>query len=306
MLHADEIPVDLPLVRALIDRTMPALQALPLRRLASTGSSNALFRLGDGLLVRLPRQPGGTATITKEARWLPYVGPKLPSAVPEVVVVGEPGFGYPEHWSVVRWIEGDTPTPLPHNTSGAAPRHDLALDLAAIVAALRQVQVPEDALGDPALRWYRGGPLATMDEQVRDDLAACRTLSNFDLDFAAAERLWEEAMKLPSATPTGPQWLHADLAAENLLVRDGRLAAVLDFGGLSVGDPTVDLAVAWEVLDPAACDTFRSALGVDDATWMRGRAWALCLALMTFPYYWHTMPQRCAHRLTTAHAVLAG
>ena len=98
---------------------------------------------------------------------------------------------------------------------------------------------------------------------------------------------------------------HGDLLAENLLVRDGRLAAVLDFGGLAVGDPTVDLIVAWEVLDPASREVFRRAVGVDETSWLRGRAWALSLALITFPYYWSTMPDRCASRLAVARSVLA-
>ena len=103
-----------------------------------------------------------------------------------------------------------------------------------------------------------------------------------------------------------PRWHHADLVAENLLVRDDdRLAGVLDFGGLAIGDPTVDLVVAWDVLDPAARGVFRDLLGVDDATWLRGRGWALALGLMTFPYYWSTMPSRCAQRLAMSKAVLA-
>jgi aminoglycoside phosphotransferase (APT) family kinase protein len=102
-----------------------------------------------------------------------------------------------------------------------------------------------------------------------------------------------------------PRWYHGDLLGENLLVRDGRLASLLDFGGLAVGDPTVDLMIAWDVLDPAAREVFRSAVGADDESWLRGRAWALTVALMTFPYYWRTMPDRCASRLAMARAVLA-
>ncbi len=113
-------------------------------------------------------------------------------------------------------------------------------------------------------------------------------------------------MALPSAGQSViPRWYHGDLLAENLLVRDGRLAALLDFGGLSVGDPTIDLVVAWELLDTSSRDVFRQAVGVDDDTWQRGRAWALALALMTFPYYWRTMPDRCASRLAMARSVLA-
>ena len=299
-LHEDEIAIDLTLVRALVDRELPDLAGRALRPLEASGSDNALFRLGADLLVRLPRQPGGSRTIEKEVRWLPHVAPALPVAAPEVVAVGEPGLGYPERWSVVRWIDGAHPDVPP--LSGTT---ELARELAGAVGALRELAVPEPALADPALRWYRAEPLARLDRSTREGLAACRELPGLDLDLAACERAWDEAMALPGEEVGAPHWLHGDLLAENLLVRNGRLAAVLDFGGLAVGDPTVDLAGVWEVLDAPGRDTFRTALGVDEVTWLRGRGWALALAVMTFPYYWHTMPARCAARLAMARAVLA-
>jgi len=301
-LHDDELPVDLALVRGLVDGQLPAYAGLPLSPLGASGSSNALFRLGAELLVRLPRQPGGSATILKEARWLPLVGPALPVAVPEVVMVGQPAPGYPERWSVVRWIDGSTPTGAASGATGAG----LATDLAGVVSTLRDLPVPDDALRDPELRWYRGEPLTTFDVHAREAVEASRAIPGVDLDLDAALAVWDEAVRLPgSAAVAVPRWHHADLVAENLLVRGGRLAAVLDFGGLAVGDPTIDLVVAWDVLDPASREVFRDAVGVDDETWLRGRAWALALALMTFPYYWTTMPERCATRLAVARAVLA-
>jgi aminoglycoside phosphotransferase (APT) family kinase protein len=131
-------------------------------------------------------------------------------------------------------------------------------------------------------------------------------MTDLDLDLDAASRVWDEAMTFPGITQAAsPRWFHGDLLAENLLVREGRLAAVLDFGGLAVGDPTVDLIVAWEVLDDPSREVFRDAIGVDEQSWLAGRAWALALALMTFPYYWRTMPDRCAGRLAIARSVLA-
>jgi aminoglycoside phosphotransferase (APT) family kinase protein len=304
-LHDDEIPIDTALVRALVDRAMPHAACLPVRRLDSSGSSNALFRLGDDLLVRLPRQPGGSATIAKEARWLPVVGPWLRVQVPEVVAVFEPDCDYPERWSVVRWIDGEHPEVVTPETPVDARRGELAAGLAEVVQALRLAEVPSGAVSDPDLRWYRGEPLATMDTDTRMNLRRCRALADFPLDLNAAEQLWGEAMRLPGATDRpAPRWFHGDLAAENLLLRDGSLAAVLDFGALSIGDPAVDLAVAWEVLDPPAREIFRRRLDVDDATWLRGRAWALLITLMIW-YYWTTMPERRASRIAIGRNVLA-
>ena len=297
-LHEDELAIDDATVAALVGRDAPHLAHLPLARLAASGSSNVLYRLGPDLLVRLPRQPGGSDTIVTEARWLPALAATLPVAVPEVVVVGGPGFGYPERWSVVRWIDGEPGRRLP----GDGPVRDLA----AVVRALGEAPVPGAAARDPHLRTYRGEPLATMDATTRQDLAACREVPGMDLDLDACARVWTHAMHLPGVGErTRPRWLHGDLLAENVLVRDGRLAAVLDFGGLGVGDPTVDLVVAWELLDAAQRTRFRALLDLDEPTWLRGRAWALALSVMTFPYYWSTMPGRCAARLEVARAVLA-
>lgn len=305
VLHDDEIPIDTGLVRALVERAMPALRDRPVRRLDSSGSSNALFRLGEDLLVRLPRQPGESATIAKEARWLPVLAPSLPVEVPEVIAVFEPDLGYPEQWSVVRWIDGEHPEVVTPQSPADPRRGVLAADLAEVVQALGRAEVPGQALRDPSLRWYRGEPLADLDSVTRRNIERCRALGDFDLDLDAAEQLWDEVLRLPGAFDRpAPRWYHGDLAVENLLMRDGHLAAVLDFGGLAIGDPAIDLIVAWEVLDPPARDVFRSRLAVDDATWLRGRAWALGITLMIW-YYWATMPQRRASRIAIGRNVLA-
>jgi len=300
-MHDDEIDVDDDLVRSLLGTLSPSYAVLPLRRLDRTGSTNALFRLGDDLLVRVPRQPDRSGTIDKEARWLPYVARGLPVPVPDVVAVGDPAVGYPERWSVVRWLDGEVPV---HPRPGEAARHDLARDLAAVVTALRDLPVPAEARTDAALHWYRCDPLEDMDADLRRLLRECRDVPGLDVDLEACARLWDDALAAEPA-PTGLRWLHADLLGENLLVRDGRLSAVLDFGGLGVGDPTVDLVVAWDLLDDEARRTFRRRVDVDDATWLRGRAWALALSVMAFPYYWWSMPDRCAARLQMLGAVLA-
>lgn len=301
-LHEDEVEIDEPLVRRLVDRSFPELAGLPLRAMPVTGSTNVLFRLGADLVVRLPRQPAGSSSLRLETRWLAHLADRLPVATPTVVAVGEPGPGYPLPWTVTTWLDGDRPE-VPVRPAGA---DWLARDLALLVRTLGELEVPLAARSDAALAGYRGRPLAELDASMREYLADCRTQPGLDLDLDACRRVWDAALELPGAAePAPPRWLHGDLFAENLLVRDGRLAAVLDFGGLAVGDPTVDLAGAWELFEPPARDTFRAVLGVDEVTWLRGRAWALAIAVMTFPYYWRTMPERCAARLVTARAVLA-
>jgi aminoglycoside phosphotransferase (APT) family kinase protein len=298
-LHADEIHLDVSLVRALVDRAFPEYAGHALEAARDSGSSNALFRLGSDLVVRLPRQPGGGATIDKEARWLPYVGERVTVAVPEIVGIGEPALGYGERWAITRWLDGAIPAP------GYAASRGLATDLARFVRELRAMEVPAGAAEDESLSWYRGERLSELDQDFRESVDECRGLG-LDLDLDDVLRVWGLAAEASRTVESAPAWYHGDLLAENLLVRDGRLAAVLDFGGLSIGDPTVDLAVAWEVLDEQGRREFRQAVDVDDATWAASRGWALLIAVITFPYYGATMPRRCADRLAMAHAALAG
>ncbi len=228
----------------------------------------------------------------------------LPVAVPEVVCVGEPDLGYPEKWSVVRWLEGYVPDgdSVPLNTDEKCV---LATDLGHVVSCLRATEIDGEARADSSLRWYRGDPLAALDEGTQGNFDACASIVGLDLDLDALRRIWADALLVPAAhTASRFCWYHGDLVAENILVKAGRLSAVLDFGGLGIGDPTVDLIIAWDVLDPISRDVFRSRAAIDEQEWRLGRAWALALAVMTFPYYWNTMPARCASRLALARAVI--
>lgn len=281
-----------------MDRAFPQLASLALTPVDRSGSSNALFRLGDELVVRLPRQPGGGAVVAKEARWLPLVAAAVSVSVPEVVAVAAPALGYGEAWSITRWLPGSVA--LPGVTGSVA----LAQDLARFVTELRALEVPQGDVADD-LASYRALPLAEMDPDFRELVEECRGL-DVGLDLDEALLVWDHATEASREVEGERAFLHGDLLAENLLVEDGRLAAVLDLGGLAVGDPTVDLVVAWEVLDAEGRAAFRRALAVDDATWTTSRGWALLLALMTFPYYGETMPRRCAERLTMARAALRG
>ncbi|PWN01413.1 phosphotransferase [Nocardioides silvaticus] len=301
-MHADELAVDADLVRRLLWKLFPDLAELPIRQVSDSGSSNSLYRLGEALAVRLPRQPGGGDTIVKEAAWLPYLASRLTVNVPDLVGVGVPGHGYSEVWAVTSWLDGSVPRARLRGAEAVA----LAQDLARFILDLRHVAVPSNSVEDAAeLSTYRGAPLPSFDDDFRGIVDACRDL-NLNLDLEQVLHCWETATAAASEISPTTLWYYGDLLAENVLLdKHGRLAAVLDFGGLGLGNPEVDLVIAWDLLDPEGLVAFRRALGIQDAQWSASRGWALFLALMTFPYYGSSMPNRCASRLAMVHAVLA-
>ncbi|QGN33692.1 phosphotransferase [Microlunatus sp. Gsoil 973] len=304
-LHDDEIPIDTDLVRALLEAQYPQYAGLPLRRMQLTGSTNALFRLGEDLLLRLPLQPGNGSALERERHWADVFRPRLGVAVPRTVAVGHPDLGYPEAWSILGWLPGERPATHRPDDPADPAEHRLAGDLADVILAIRGTPLTDEAVRDHRLRSYRGRSLTEHDSAVRRYLADCRANPDIDLDLDQAVAVWEDALRLPGADrPGSDHWYHGDLVAENLLINDGRLSAVIDFN-VSVGDPTIDLHGAWELFGPTARDAFRERLGVDEATWLRGRAWALAIALGTFSYYWHTLPARRSDRLAMARNVLA-
>ncbi|MFB8246817.1 aminoglycoside phosphotransferase family protein [Streptomyces sp. NPDC055952] len=272
-MHEDERDIDTALVGRLITRRFPRWAGLPLRRLRSSGTENAMFRLGTDKVVRLPRHPRAVDAIAHELRWLPRLGPGLPAASPEPLGEGAPDEGFPWPWSVYGWLEGRNPVP------GRLEEPELlAGDLAAYVRAMRRV----DASGAPP---GRGVPLAARDAAVREALARL----GGRVDTGALTARWEEALAAPVHSGP-PVWAHGDLMAGNLLVRGGRLSAVIDFGTVGAGDPAVDLIAAWCLLPARARGVFREAVGAGAAEWARGRGWALSIAVIALPYYWDTNP----------------
>ncbi|MFJ4033789.1 aminoglycoside phosphotransferase family protein [Streptomyces griseoluteus] len=285
-----ELDIDAPLVERLVARRFPAWTELPVTRLRSSGTENAMFRLGPELVVRLPRHPGAVADVTHERDWLPRLGPGLPVPVPEPVASGEPDGDFPWPWSVFRWLDGANPV------AGAVEEPErLAKELGGFVAALRRTPTAD------APRSYRGGPLAGQDEATREALARLAGR----IDTAEATARWERALAAPPHTGP-PAWAHADLSPGNVLVAGGgRLSAVIDFGCAGVGDPAVDLIAAWNLLPAAVRGVFRDAVGAEDAEWARGRGWALSIALVQLPYYWRTNPVLAENARHTIGEVLA-
>jgi aminoglycoside phosphotransferase (APT) family kinase protein len=276
--HPGELPISTELVGRLLGAQFPQWAGLPLRRVASTGTVNALFRLGDELVVRLPRVDWSLGDTATEARWLPLLAPRLPVAIPEQLAAGAPGEGYPWPWAVYRWLPGSVPV-----EGRLADPVGLAADLAGFVRAMRAVDLPDA----PAA--YRGGGHSRLDEAAGPALAGLDGLLDADT-LAGARAVWAADLAIPDyAGP--PVWLHADLMPGNLLVDPrGRLAAVIDFGTLGVGDPSCDLIVAWNLLTAEGRERFRAALDVDDETWHRGRGRAAAMAAIALVYYHRTNP----------------
>ncbi|MCX4676490.1 aminoglycoside phosphotransferase family protein [Streptomyces sp. NBC_01433] len=263
---------DVPLVRRLIATQFPRWADLPVERVASHGTVNAIYRLGTDKAVRLPLQESGANDAETECRWLPYLAPRLPFAVPAPLAQGAPAEGHPWSWSVCRWLDGENPGR--DNPVDPVP---FATDLAEFVTAIRRVD-PAD--GPPA---YRSETLASRDTATRAAIAALRG----HLDTAATTTAWDEALLAPAAS--GPAvWVHGDLQPGNVLLADGRLGAVIDFGCMGLADPAVDLIAAWYLLPAGAREAFRTAVAADDAAWARGRGWALSIALMELSYYRET------------------
>ncbi|WP_435207463.1 aminoglycoside phosphotransferase family protein [Micromonospora sp. bgisy143] len=293
-MHADQVDVSVDVVTALVAEQFPRWRALPVRPLSSTGTVNALFRLGTEIVLRFPLRPCADpelrAELRREQEYAVLLGAHLPVAVPEPLGIGEPGEGYAGPWAAYRFIPGETAEP-----DRIADLDTFARDLAEVVTALRGI----DTGGRSWAGSGRGGPLADHDAGVRAALAASAGLT----DTARLATVWDRCREAPRHD-RADVWIHADLMPGNLLVRDGRLVAVIDLGTVGVGDPAVDLVPAWHLFDAGSRQTYRRALGVDDSTWERGRGWALVQAINALPYYVETNPVMADSARRTLRAVL--
>jgi aminoglycoside phosphotransferase (APT) family kinase protein len=256
----------------LLAAQFPDWADLALDRVPSAGTDNALYRLGDDRVVRLPRIHWAVGGVDKDSRWLPMLAPLLPVSIPVPLAKGAPAEGYPWEWGVYPWLAGENPTPQGVSES-------LATDVAEFVEALHRVDLRDGPLA------FRGAPLATRDKPTREAIDALEGM----IDTDAATAAWEAALEAPEWSGP-PVWVHSDVLPGNLLVQGGRLTGVIDFSGIGVGDPACDLMIAWALFSGENREAFRAALTVDDATWARGRGHALSQALLFVPYYLHTNP----------------
>jgi len=277
-MHEDEVHTDVNLVRRLITKQFPQWKELSICPAPSAGTDNALYRLGEELVVRLPRIDWAIDQVTKEHEWMPKLAPHLPLEIPVPLEMGEPDEGYPWNWSVYRWLEGENRTK--ENLSNLM---QAAIDLAEFLLALQSI----DTTGGPLATEHglRGAPLSMRDEATREAITALSGM----MDTKSVTEVWETALQAAEWSHD-PVWFHGDVLPGNLLFKNDKLSAVIDFGGLGVGDPACDLMIAWNLFSAESRDTFQTALAVDDATWARGRGQALSQALIFIPYYMNTNP----------------
>jgi len=271
---AAEVRIDVPLVRRLVAAQFPQWASLAVEPVESAGWDNTIFRLGSDLAVRLPRRHVSAGHVREEHRWLPVLAPQLPLPVPVPLGHGVPGEGYPWHWTVCRWQTGELAALAP-----VADMCQAAVSLARFIAALQAI----DPAGG-AVHEFRGVSLAVHDRNTRAAAAVLQDSPDGGAVGAALE-VWKAALAAPApARAAEPVWMHGDLHPANLLVEDRQLSAVIDFGLLGVGDPACDLMVAWTYLSADPRHAFRRVLEPDDATWTRGRGWALQFGLRAAAY----------------------
>lgn len=261
--------IDAALVRHLISSQFPQWAALPVTAVEPGGWDNRTFRLGDRMIVRLPSAAAYALQVEKEQAWLPRLAPQLPVPIPVPLAEGHPDAHFPWPWSVYGWLDGETARDtLPGDLVA------FAQDVAAFLTALQKADATGGPLPGPH-NFQRGGPPAFYDAQARQALADLVGR----IDTTAAAEVWDTA--LASRWEPPPVWFHGDIAWGNLLVRDGRLGAVIDFGTSGIGDPACDLVIAWTLFEGESRAAFRAGLSLDAATWTRGRGWGLWKALIT-------------------------
>ncbi|MBF4162112.1 aminoglycoside phosphotransferase family protein [Nocardioides acrostichi] len=297
-MHRDDSPTTAEQVATLVAEQMPQWAHLPVAPVTEQGTDHCLFRLGEELVARMPRVEWAAGQALRDAAWLPHLAPhaaRVGVDLPVPLALGEPTDDYPHPWSVVPWLPGVTPTEqnLDDDTDWAV----LAADLGGFVAMLRGVP----AAGGPAKRGAdRGTHPRTWDDAVRRGIEA----AGDRIPTRRVTLAWERILEAPDHQGP-PSWMHADLLPGNMLVRDGRLGAVIDWGGLGVGDPAPDLKPYWSVVPAHARAAFREAVDdEDDALWLRGLGWVLAPSLTGLAYYWDTMPAFARSRLAGVHLVL--
>lgn len=292
--HENEIPISVELVRTLVEAQFPEHADLSIEALPPVGTDNRLFRLGEELVVRMPRIDWAAESATFEASWLWRIAPYVSLPVPVPIGLGEPGEGYPWSWTIVPWIPGENPE---LDGSNLDPE-EWAVALGTFVRSMRDVP----AFDAPVKTEGRGAPLPLLDDWVQE--WAPQAVAAFGLDEDAVMAVWTDALEAPG--PEGePTWLHGDLHEGNLLARDGRLAAVIDWGAGGRGDQAVELNAMWGSLPPGVEHLYFEATGLDEAALRRARGYRLAPSISGAVYYRDTAPEISRGSLETVRRLIA-
>ncbi|WP_229955125.1 aminoglycoside phosphotransferase family protein [Parasphingorhabdus litoris] len=257
------------LVTRLVAEQFPQWAGLAIKPVKLNGWDNRTFHLGSDMTVRLPSAERYAVKVPIEQKWLPKLAPSLSFPIPKPLAMGQPSCDYPWNWSVYRWIEGDTADILDE-----CHLRQFARDCARFLKELHQINTSEGPLAGPH-NFYRGGSLKVYDEETN---AAIHKLKGL-IDTEAVAASWKQAIS--SEWVKEPVWVHGDFSVGNIIVKDRKLAAVIDFGGMGIGDPACDLVLAWTFLTPESRGIFKSHMEMDNETWNRARGWALWKALIT-------------------------
>lgn len=264
----NNLMIDKALAKYLIDKQFPQWSHLSIEPVKNSGWDNRTFHLGSEMLIRMPSAVEYAGQAEKEQTWLPKLAPHLPIPIPTPLALGKPEDLYPWTWSINLWLPGN-PAAIPEIDDLS----QFAVQLAEFLKTLQSIDATNGPLAGPQ-SFYRGGDIAVYDAETRE---AIELLKN-DIDVLLAIEIWE--MALSTKWRTEPVWVHGDISIGNLLVSNGQLSAVIDFGQLAVGDPACDLAIAWVFFEEKSREAFFQTLQLDKATVARGRAWALWKALI--------------------------
>ncbi|MEM9082489.1 MAG: aminoglycoside phosphotransferase family protein [Planctomycetota bacterium] len=287
------LDIDASLVRRLIAEQFPQWSQFTVRPVEVGGWDNRTFHLGEGMSVRLPSAERYADKVKKETQWLPVLRDHLPLPIPQPIAVGSPGCGYPWPWSIYRWIEGRDAS-----VGHIENLEDFARDLAAFLLKLQNIPAGDGPAGGKH-NFYRGASLSVYDAEARAAIDSLRE----KIDVKEATDVWNRSVR--SQWNRQQIWIHGDVSASNLLVHDGKLAAVIDFGGMGVGDPACDLTIAWTLFASGSRDQFRAGMGLDKQTWERARGWALWKAAITLAELEDTTTDKAAKAFRVIEAVLA-
>lgn len=271
------ITINADLVKKLIKEQFPQWSNLDIKPVKNGGNDNRTFHLGEELSVRLPSEEAYSYQVEKEQKWLPILAEKLSFTIPTPIAKGVANEDYPWSWSIYKWLEGET---LSYKKIDGLSQ--FAKDLGTFLNEFQAIDASEGPLAGQH-NFYRGGSLLIYDKESRNSIE--NNKNSFDLHIL--NEIWDLA--LDSKWVSNPVWVHGDIAPGNILVKDGKLSAVIDFGILGVGDPSCDAAIAWTFFDETSRGEFKKVLNIDGGTWNRARGWALWKALITYDAYKDTV-----------------